>query len=874
MRRWLIATVLSVGPVVAPLTACGEMKSTVDEWVDRFLPEAAPKLDLPGYADDLYRAEAEVAAGKYRAALSTLAKAKDIDPSIGNVVKARALIGLGETDSAFALLSSPALANSDAAARVHAEALLDMERPDFAEPIVKRWLERSPDSLAAHLVMGQLLEKQGRFAEATEQYNWFVTGQQAFIQKWHASANDFENADDLTDIATAVDRWATLTGAYKQVGELNNVVLNMYVRCFDVLDRQHLRSRLGAARFALSRGDRAGAMKYLQPVAQRAPRDPNTLTTLAALGIATGQEAQIRQAVDGFRQNDPESYEAEVLETILLCRSQQWVQALDRAKALHAKHPDRPEALALIAAAECFTGDPKEFERLLAQADQRWPKRSDVQLLVAQLLRRSMQYDIAERLLKTVIERNPWEIGARHLLGDVYVMNGDDDKARAVLEEAYQYDPYNLLTVNFLRLLDQLAQYEKRHFDNVVVYFDPDADPIVGDVIGPFMQETYQDLSRIFNFKPQQKVVVQVYRDDDEFSVRMAGVPGVDNFGVSFGRVLATVAPRRGTKKGNFNWARVLRHELVHTFNEMQTNHRVPRWLTEGMATWQEGVPFRFKEVPRELWQRADQDRLFTVRGLAMAFIRPRAGGDGEQAYTQGLYLCRYLNETYGSESIIKLLMAYSTSRSDEDAFLAATGQPLETIEKDFHEWLKELVRPWNYDKASSDKVAALVKEGEQAIKARKLPEALKAFREAYALQPTEVVPNQRLAYLYMQKDLEDLPKAIEHLKFLHILELQNNRYAKQVSRLYEQMNDLANAMKWAHEATYVDLYDASAHEAIMTLAQKLNRPEEAQSASVIVERIKLWELKRQKPNEKPGQKPNAGKPDADKPEADKEVPE
>lgn len=859
MRRWLIATVLSVGPLVVPV-ARGEMKSTIDEWADRFLPEAAPKLDLPAYADDLYRAQAEVAAGKFRAALSTLARARDIDDSIRNVVKARALIGLGETDAGFTLLSSPALATNDQAARVHAEALLAMERADFAEPIVKRWLERSPDSLAAHLVMGQLLEKQGRFPEAIDMYGWFVTGQQSFIQKWHASANDFENADDLTDIATAVDRWATLTGAYKEVGELNNVVLNMYLRCFDVLDRQHLTSRVGAARFALSRGDRANAMKYLAPVMQRAPHDPATLMTLADLGIATGQEGPIRQAIEGLQQNDPESYDAQALENVLLCRSQQWVQALERAKALHAKYPDRPEALALIAAAECFTGDPKEFERLLAEADQRWPKRSDVQRIVAQLLRRSMQYDITERLLKIAIERNPWEIDARHLLGDVYVMNGDDDKARAVLEDAYKTDPYNITTVNFLRLLDQLAQYEKRHFDNVVVYFDPNTDPIVGDVVGPYMQATYVDLAKIFHFNPQQKVVVQVYRDDDEFSVRMAGVPGVDNFGVSFGRVLATVAPRRGTKKGNFNWARVLRHELVHTFNEMQTNHRVPRWLTEGMATWQERVPFRFKEVPRELWQRAHDDRLYTVRGLAMAFIRPKSGADGEQAYTQGMYLCRYLDETYGNESIIKLLGAYSTSRSDEDAFRTATGQPLEKIEKDYHAWLKEIVKPWNYDKESTEKVAALVKEGEQALKARKLPEALKSFSEAYALQPTEVVPNQRLAYLYMQKDLEDLPKAIEHLKFLHVLELQNNRYAKQVSRLYEQMNDLPNALKWAHEATYVDLYDGSAHEMIATLAEKLNRPDEAAAARVAVERIKLWELKREKPAGKPGQKPDEKK--------------
>ncbi|MGC4005105.1 MAG: hypothetical protein QM811_19125 [Pirellulales bacterium] len=80
----------------------------------------------------------------------------------------------------------------------------------------------------------------------------------------------FESADDLCDIATGINRWATLTMAYKDHRDINDTVLNMYIRCFDVVDREHIRSRVQAALFASSRGNASAAQKYLKPAIERA----------------------------------------------------------------------------------------------------------------------------------------------------------------------------------------------------------------------------------------------------------------------------------------------------------------------------------------------------------------------------------------------------------------------------------------------------------------------------------------------------------------------------------------------------------------------------------------------------------------------------
>ncbi|MGC4005103.1 MAG: peptidase MA family metallohydrolase [Pirellulales bacterium] len=431
----------------------------------------------------------------------------------------------------------------------------------------------------------------------------------------------------------------------------------------------------------------------------------------------------------------------------------------------------------------------------------------------------------------------------------MYLNIGQHEEWRTrTLEEAYKIDPYNVATVNFIRLLDELDKFQKQEYEHVTIYFDPKADPIVGDVVGKFMDDTAVDLSQIFSYTPTpaNKPIIQVYPEDDEFSVRMAGVPGVENFGVSFGRVLATISPRVGTNKGNFNWGRVLRHELVHTFNLLSTHHRVPRWVTEGLAVWQEHVKYRFKEVPPELYKRTMDDSLFTIKGFADAFTHPKRPGDGEQAYTQGAWLAMYMDETYGRDSIVRLLDSYSKAQSDEEAFKNATGKSIDQIETEWHAWMKVQISPWNLNEETDKKIEGLDKEGDLAIKSKQLTNAVTSYEQANALQPTALKPHQRLAYLYLQKETSDPAKAIEHMKFLHVFELQNNRFAKQIARMYLSMNDLDNAYKWAHEAAQVDLYDPAAYELIQSVCEKMNKPEEAQQMKEIIERIKLWQVERQ----------------------------
>src|SRR5260370_30702580 len=68
-------------------------------------------------------------------------------------------------------------------------------------------------------------------------------------------------------------------------------------------------------------------------------------------------------------------------------------------------------------------------------------------------------------------------------------------------------------------------------------------------------------------------------------------LPAVHTIGACTGRMVAMDSPYADGVRKPFNWARVIRHEMVHVFNLEQTNFLTPHWLTEGLAVNNDGFP-------------------------------------------------------------------------------------------------------------------------------------------------------------------------------------------------------------------------------------------------------------------------------------------
>ncbi len=81
-----------------------------------------------------------------------------------------------------------------------------------------------------------------------------------------------------------------------------------------------------------------------------------------------------------------------------------------------------------------------------------------------------------------------------------------------------------------------------------------------------------------------------------------------------------------GRKPGDFHWASTLRHEMSHVFILAATNHRVPRWFTEGLAVHEEtqASPEWGDPMTPDIVVALRDRKLLPVADLDRGFVRPQ----------------------------------------------------------------------------------------------------------------------------------------------------------------------------------------------------------------------------------------------------------
>ena len=102
-------------------------------------------------------------------------------------------------------------------------------------------------------------------------------------------------------------------------------------------------------------------------------------------------------------------------------------------------------------------------------------------------------------------------------------------------------------------------------------------------------------------------------------------------------------------------------------------------------------------------------------------------------------------------------------------------------------------------------------------------------------------LPHQRLAGLYLTKQVNQPDKAIEHLKTLADVELKDNRYAKRIARLYRDQDQLAEAQQFAVTAVYTDPYDLDAHQLLAEVDEKAGNQSGAAREQKVIPILQQW---------------------------------
>jgi len=408
-------------------------------------------------------------------------------------------------------------------------------------------------------------------------------------------------------------------------------------------------------------------------------------------------EGTARSLVADVLKQDEELVEAHVLLARMNLeegRLQDAEKNLDRAQALVERLQFPPlEIHALRAALDVLRGDDgdKWIKRALAYN----PSYGGVYETIAHFEAMRRRYREAAELLRRAVAVEPNLAEAHAELGNNLLRIGAIEEGQKHLALAYESDPYSVTTVNTLRLLDRFGEFQNSTADAGVAKLELRLHKSEAAALRPYVESVAQASAQVFarryKFEPKQPITIEFYPNHDDFAVRVGGLPGIGLLGVTFGYLVAMDSPS-GRASGDFHWGSTLWHELAHVFTLGITDHRVPRWLSEGISVfeeWRTG-PTPGVAVPFEVLVAFHDGRFLKIEELDAGFIRPSYQNQVQVSYMQAGLTCLFIEERFGFPKLVALLEEYKRDVTVAAAIKASLNVSTGEFDKAFNEFVKQ----------------------------------------------------------------------------------------------------------------------------------------------------------------------------------------
>lgn len=193
------------------------------------------------------------------------------------------------------------------------------------------------------------------------------------------------------------------------------------------------------------------------------------------------------------------------------------------------------------------------------------------------------------------------------------------------------------------------------------------------------LESQYDDLVRQLGVAPRAGISVTLYTEQGFFDVTHA--PSWSG-AVNDGKLRIPIS---GLTSMNSDLARVLKHELAHSFVNQASGGRCPTWLNEGIAQAME--PKSLAANGRRLTQLFQAQQSIPYNALEGSFIR-FSPVEALLAYDESLAAVEYINETYGVSDLQRILQRLSEGSSTEAALRATIHSDYRQLESDVGKFL------------------------------------------------------------------------------------------------------------------------------------------------------------------------------------------
>ena len=535
--------------------------------------------------------------------------------------------------------------------------------------------------------------------------------------------------------------------------------------------------------------------------------DPGALIGLALIAASsydTRAAAMAHKALEA----DPKALEAQELLARFALEDNDNAKAAEEAKKALAIDPNSVGGKAVLAS----------MDWLADKKDTPWdPHDARGYEIVGQFMTLNRRYVEGIAYYRKALALDAGLDSARSQLGINLMRMGEDQEAYKDLETCFNNGFRDSATKNSLKLMDT--------YKNFVTFTTPTTilklNKKEADLLRPYfegeMQRAIATYEKKYRMKLDHPVQVEVYPNHEDFAVRTLGMPGLGALGVTFGYAIAMDSPS-GRKPGSFHWGSTLWHEMSHVFTLTMTNHRVPRWFTEGMAVHEETA------VSPEWGDRLGPDeitaikekKLLPVAQLDRGFIHPTTPDQVVISYFQAGKICDYINDKFGWDTLLAMLKDFGDDDDTATVIRKELKMEPEEFDKQFLAHLeaetKNVVDHFDDWKKQMKNVVSLSlkKDWDGVI------EQGKVIRDYYPDYVEDHSVYEMLAQAYIAKG--DKPAAIAQFR-AYVKEGGRNPDAlKQAAKLLDEAGSKKDAAAVLDRLNVIYPMDNDAHQQLGTL--------------------------------------------------------
>ena len=554
----------------------------------------------------------------------------------------------------------------------HGEQHAERREPDEALETLEQALERYPYSVQLRWIGRDVYRHNGKLDEAQKQTIEIIELVQQQDWRYRDAVNQVVLGRYFLD--RGADAKEVLQGIYDPVKKAMPNLPHAFV---------------ASGELALAKNDYGLAAAALERAAEIDPLDPE-VQYLLALAYRRSDSEKSTAAVQKALELNPNHAPSILLLVDEHVDAERYEEAGILLDKVLETNPLDPQAWAYRAVLAHLDNDPERERAARNKALSTWPQNPEVDYLIGKKLSQKYRFAEGSRYQRQALEFDEDYLPAKVQLCQDLLRLGEEDEGWALAGKVFDEDNYNVVAHNLATLRDRLEKFTILESDGFLVRMDSREAKIYGRRVLDVLSRAKQHLCPKYDIELEEPVYVDIYPHQQDFAIRTFGLPGGAGFlGVCFGRVITMNSPAsQGATPSN--WEAVVWHEFCHVVTLSKTNNRMPRWLSEGISVyeevqknpaWGQSMNFRYREM-------ITGDELTPVSELSAAFLDPESPLHLQFAYYESSLVVEYLVETYGIETLQRILVDLGVGMPINDSLGRYTGS-LAALDKEFAEWAR-----------------------------------------------------------------------------------------------------------------------------------------------------------------------------------------